>query len=408
MKILKRFAALALSVVTIFQATACANPQTKLAAESLNLEKEVTVKVWYNNDAYTKYLDYVAKQFNLANELVTIEPELIEESNYIQYIYDQSIRSDDTCDVYLCSSDSVEEAYLLGLMQENNEYDKIYTEDIYGKAGLESSSYNNVLYGYPVTFETSALVYNKKYANEVSFFSEIPASDLSSLKTSEDLAMTFAYDASRLLTNYPYVSKYISFEGDSMDTANVYINDEEAIKKALTAYQGLKEEYGLETSNDKLTEYQNLFTEGKLAYSIMTASQIVTLDSKSVDYGVCAIPSLEDGLSSQALSTTTMAVVNPYSDDYDCARAVAKAISYDYASNITLLTSLACARGDVSKEAAIKNLHEIYSESITKPKYAGIDELYAQYEIMIHKIWNGESVDSAYETFSKAVEKYTK
>ena len=103
-----------------------------------------------------------------------------------------------------------------------------------------------------------------------------------------------------------------------------------------------------------------------------------------------------------------MAVVNPYSDDYDCARAVAKAISYDYASNITLLTSLACARGDVSKEAAIKNLHEIYSESITKPKYAGIDELYAQYEIMIHKIWNGESVDSAYETFSKAVEKYTK
>ncbi|SDN06711.1 sugar ABC transporter substrate-binding protein [Lachnospira pectinoschiza] len=407
MKILKKFAALALSVVTIFSTVGCSDSQTGLAAKSLELEKEVTVKVWYNDDAYTKYLDYVAKQFNVTNELVTIEPELISESNYIQYIYDQSIRNDNACDVYLCSSDSVEEAYLLGLMLENNEYDKIYTEDIYGKAGLESSSYNNVLYGYPVTYETSALVYNKVYADAVTSFDEIPASDLSGLKTTDNLAMTFAYDASGLLTNYPFASKYISFEGDSMDTANIYINNEEALKKALTEYQGLKEEYGLSTDEDKLNEYQSLFTEGRVAYSIMTASQIENLDT-SVKYGVCAIPSLGDGLESQALSTTTMAVVNPYSKEYDVARAVAKAISYDYASNVTLLSNLACARGDVSKDSVIKSLHKIYSESIVKPKYAGIDEIYAQYEIMLHKIWNGESVDTAYDTFAKVVEKYTK
>ena len=43
-------------------------------------------------------------------------------------------------------------------------YPEVYNENVYGKAAMTACSYGGKLYGYPVSFNTSFLVYNKKYA----------------------------------------------------------------------------------------------------------------------------------------------------------------------------------------------------------------------------------------------------
>jgi len=403
----KKIAAICMATLCTITGVACTNQQKEPAAKQLDLEREVTVNVWYNDETYTKYLEYVSKQFNNDNELVKINPVLVSEPDYLQYIYDESIRNDNACDVYLCSSDNLEEVYLRGLALPNTEFDKVYTEDIYGKAGLEASSYNEQLYGYPVTFDTAAFCYNKKYAEAVSSISDIPSTDMEQLKTVDGLAMPFAYDTGSFMTNFPFIGKYISFEGNSIDNTNIYINDEASFKNSLTEYQKLRDRYGLARDAQSTVSYLDLFKQNKLAYGIFKASEIVAID-KTVDFGVSEVPGLTADLTSKSLSTTTMAIVNPYTQDIDCARAVAKAISYDYAANLTPLTGLATARGDVSKDANLIRLHEIYSNSMVKPVYTGIDEIFAQYEIMLHKIWDQEDVNTAYDSFKAVVSKYTK
>lgn len=52
-------------------------------------------------------------------------------------------------------------------------YPEVYNENVYGKAAMTACSYGGKLYGYPVSFNTSFLVYNKKYAEAVDTIDQI-------------------------------------------------------------------------------------------------------------------------------------------------------------------------------------------------------------------------------------------
>ena len=54
------------------------------------------------------------------------------------------------------------------------------------------------------------------------------------------------------------------------------------------------------------------------------------------------------GFGTQSLSDTTLAMVNPYSENTDTAKAVAQAISYDYADLLEKDTGYISARTDVA------------------------------------------------------------
>ena len=75
--------------------------------------------------------------------------------------------------MYFLTSEEIEKAYLMGLMSENDMYPQVYNEDVFGKAAMTACSYNRKLYGYPVSFNTSFLVYNKKYAEPVETIDQI-------------------------------------------------------------------------------------------------------------------------------------------------------------------------------------------------------------------------------------------
>ena len=140
---LRRFISMMLIVTMLTVFAGCGNKDDRTqAAKTLNLDGPITVNVWFNNSDYEPYLEFVAKQFKQANELVTINPVYVEADSYINYIYDESVRNDNACDLYFLTSEEIEKAYLMGLMSENDMYPQVYNEDVFGKAAMTACSYN--------------------------------------------------------------------------------------------------------------------------------------------------------------------------------------------------------------------------------------------------------------------------
>lgn len=409
MKYFKKITALIMSVIICFSMVACGSTDRNKAAKDLKLGGPVTVNVWYNDSAYESYLLNVAKEFHAANELVTINPMYVESEDYIETIYNESVKNGNAADVYLMSSEESEKAYLLGLMLENDTYKDIYNSDVYGNAGITACSYKNKLYGYPVSFNTTFMIYNKKYASAISTFSELQKINDSYVVTddNQDVEMIFAWDPSSMFLNYTFGGKYINVGGNSAEEEKVLTVNDDKLKEAMTEYVKLKELYAVSRKEVDMNKNIDLFAKGGLMYSIIDANSLSVIDSSEVSYGICAVPKLTDNLENKSLSVTTMAVVNPYTSNIAASKAVARAISYDYADELEEKTGYLCARGDYKKtknQEAYEELHRIYSDSSVKAKYIGVGELYIRYEIMLHQIWDGTDVDTAYGTFHNAVE----
>ena len=115
MKQLKRAAAVLLAVCLIFSLAACGGVNIDKTAKNLHIEQAENIRVWYCDDRYTDYLNFVADRFHSANELVTIEPVLVDSDNYLENIYEESVRNGNVADVYLMLTDELEKASMMGL-----------------------------------------------------------------------------------------------------------------------------------------------------------------------------------------------------------------------------------------------------------------------------------------------------
>lgn len=411
---LRRFISMMLIVtmLTVFAGCGTKDDRTQ-AARALNLDGPITVNVWFNNSDYEPYLEFVAKQFKQANELVTINPVYVEADSYINYIYDESVRNGNACDLYFLTSEEIEKAYLMGLMSENDMYPEVYNENVFGKAAMTACSYNGKLYGYPVSFNTSFLVYNKKYAEPVDTIDQIRqiSDNYQITEENQDVSMVFQWAPGSMFLNYAACGKYINIGGDNAEDSSSVSVDGDSIKKVLNKYAELNSAFGTDRNNTSLETCVDLFSTGNLLYTILDADSISRIDLSEVDYGICKYPSMGDGVESRAMSVTTMAVVNPYTKNVDASKAVARAISYDYADYMESTAKKSCARADikVKKNAeSYKAMHDIYSDSVVKAKYIGVGEVYMRYEIMIHQVYDGTNVDEAYNSFASCIDRMRK
>lgn len=414
MKIIKRLISVIMVCVMLISVTACGVTDRDEEARKLDIETPVTINVWYDNKDYERYLNTVASGLKAANNLITVNPVYIEAQDIIDTLYTETVRNNNAPDVYLMSSENSDKAYLLGLMLENDSYGDIYNENIYGKAAIKSASYKGKLYGYPVSFDMPVMVYNKKYASSVDSYYEIKqiSDNYQVTEENQNIKKVFDFDASDMLINYPYVGRYMNIGGDVSENADIFTIDELNFKRALKEYASLKNTFGIDRNESTHDSCLDEFTQNKLLYTIVNTSDLKKIDDSGVSYGIIPVPYLSEGLESVPMSITTLAVVNPYTSDISVAKTVARAISYDYAADMQALSGHVSARADLIKKGRKADntdynmLHDIYSDSIVKAKYVGVQNIYTRYEILIHQIWDGKSVDDAYNEFHKGVESF--
>ena len=394
-----------MSVVLTVSFTGCGTKRSG-NAKALDIDKEVSVCIWYNDESYTSYLEYIAEEFHKANEFVTINTVLIEKGDILDAVYEGSISNDDVADVYLMPASDIQKAYLSGLISENDKYTSSYSTKHFPVSAINAACYGGKLYGYPVTFSAAVMVYNKKYVSEPETMEQIEEY-INSYKvtdTEEKLTMIAGWDSSDLMINYAFGGSYVDAGGETGEE-NTAVIQEESLKASMTQYAALKKTFGLE-KNRTQQDYIDLFSQSKVLYTIIESDNLSQINKSGVDYGICNIPGAKTGFGTQSLSETTLAAVNPYSENIGTAKAVAQAISYDYADLLEEYTGHISARNDVTKKKyheQYKKLYEVYAGSDIRAKYMGADEFYLRYDIMLNEVWEGTDVSDAFNTFNQAV-----
>lgn len=124
-----------------------------------------TLYLWYTDEALTSYLSSAAVTYG-ENHDVRIVPVLESGAEYLEKINQASLESN-APDLYIISHDSLEKASLAGLADEVKPPGDAVMEDIYMGTGLQAANYRDKIIGYPFYFETSALLYNKTYLEDM-------------------------------------------------------------------------------------------------------------------------------------------------------------------------------------------------------------------------------------------------
>lgn len=404
-KLTKKLTALLLIAVIMISCTACTGKRYK-TAKNLDLNNIVTVNVWYTDDVYTSYLERAASEFNEANDMVRLNIQKVDTRDYLDNIYNGSVNGDEnTADIYLLTSDKLGRAYLMGIAAENDIYGYNYTTYNYGDAGIKSACYNNRLYGYPLTYNTAVMLYNKKYVSQPQSFEDIKnfCSSYTVNDDNKDVSIINTWDVSDPFLNYAFAGQYMDIGGQNGDNKSEVNLAESQLTGSLGAYTKLKDDYGLTVSDTDESSCIDLFKQGKLIYTIIETDRLCEVQDSDVDFGACSIPALTDSYDTKAMSYTTLAVVNPYAKNLAVAKAVANSLSYDYADEIKKYTGRLSARIDIYNKLEAKNrdlykaVADAYSDTVTKAKLLGADNIYSEYGMVIKSIWAGGELEASVE-----------
>ncbi len=294
-----------------------------------------TLYLWYTDEALTSYLSGAAVTYNETHD-VRIVPVLESGAEYLEKINQISLESN-APDLYILRHDSLEKASLAGLADEVSPPQDAVMEEDYMGTGLQAVSYRDKIIGYPFYFETSALLYNKTYLEDMAR-SQLEAGvsvageeesgqeegsegsaagegeDLEGLEqgalesrftdeeverrvqeilpaTIEDIETfadhydapeqvegVFKWDVTDIFYNYFFVGDAIEIGGDAgWDDSRIDIYNVDAIKN-MRVYQELNQFFSMDTSESDYDAILNEFMEGKIVFTMATTDAVFKLE----------------------------------------------------------------------------------------------------------------------------------
>ena len=213
-------------------------------------EDRPTLYFWYADQNLEEFVDSAAQAFG-EREGVRVIPVLVSGSGYLEAVNEASLRSGQLPDVYLLGHDSLEKAYLAGLAARVQDGAGVCSEKNFPQAALSSVTYQGKLLGYPLYFETTALIYNRTCLQEwAAQMGGVVREELTA--TVEDILYMadtfdapdgvesiFRWDTEDIFYNYWLVGAYISLGGENGDASGVVDIDNAKTARSLEAYREL-------------------------------------------------------------------------------------------------------------------------------------------------------------------------
>lgn len=316
--------------------------QTQDTGERLQLFRaKETIYCWYSDEALSGYINAAAVSFGEQNK-VRVIPVLTSDSEYLEAVNQETLHSAQIPDIYLLSSDSLEKAYLAGLATKVPDTEGICDTDHFSQAALAAVTYDDKIIGYPVYFDTSALVYNEDYlrtwatqqaekelsgssdndepvgegeeiieedslpedqttdqvtADEAAvnalaeqyFAKELPSTvdDLLNIADTfdapEGVEGVMKWDVNNIFYNYWIVGNYMIVGGDPGDDRNdININNPETIQ-CLEVYKALNQFFFIESDTVTYDSVIQDFIDGKTMFTIGTTDVVKRLEDAKAD-----------------------------------------------------------------------------------------------------------------------------
>lgn len=379
-------------------------------------QKQV-LKLWYTDDAYTDFLNSAAVNYSELQDQVRVEPELVSASEYLEQISRVSVQ-DEGPDLFILSNESLEKAYLAGLAAVIDEENSALNSEHYHQSSRNAVTYHGKLIGYPLSFETAALVYNQTYLEQLGE---------SSAPTNIDEILEFAdghdapenveafmrWDVSHIFYNYEFATDALKLGGDAGDdTAQVDLYNLETIQ-GMQIFQNLGQFFSIDQSEVSYDSVIRDFIDGKLIFTIATTEVVNTLEKAREEgrfpyaYGISEVPDPSAELTGSALSVTNAVVVNGYSTKQKEAEAFASYLTGDAASSLYEMTGKMPANRladlPADRKDKLESFYSCYEESIPMPKMMETSNFWVYFEIALINISDGADVNTQMRELSEKI-----
>jgi maltose-binding protein MalE len=407
--------------------------------------KKETIHLWYTDSELTEYLSSKALEF-YDNTDIRVDVNLVSGLEYLEAINKASIDTEtDTPDIYIVSNDSLEKAYLAGLATEFDESSPVYDNAMFSEAARNAVSYDDKYVACPLYFETSALLYNKTYLNEIADTAnsvsdetqvddqgeEVENTEAEETVYAEDLIPStiadildfadqysapenvdsfFSWDVSDIFYNYFFIGDYITVGGPAGDDAtNIDIYNTESVS-TLKVYQELNQFFSIDTKESSYESTIQDFLDGKIIYTIATSDCLKRLDQAVADgefeyeYGVSKLPDINIELSTKGMSVTNALVINGYSTHKDSAGRFMEFLVRDASDDLYSMTGkISAVMGSDKGSDNIKVFMDNYADSVPIPKMLETANFWVELEICFAKVWDGEDANTQLRSLSEQI-----
>lgn len=402
------------------------------AVDERVFKEDITLEVWYSEAELQNYIEKAAESFEAANH-VTVNTRLMSEVDYIENINNQSVGEEfEGPDVYLVSNDQLEMVELAGLTKPVNDTKNHYTTEYFCDTALHAVRYNGAQIAYPISFETSFLIYNKDYITidqqaESESSEETQTEKMEVIPTTLDELMEFSenfeekegvenifrFDVSDIFYTYFFVGDYLKLGGLDGDNAGVVNIANDNVKSCLVRFQELAQFFAIDIKTINYDTVLKEFAEGKTVYAIgktdavQRINDLAQMNGKEINYGIAVLPNVSADLNSKALSVTTAAVVNGYTRQEEEAARFADYLSFGYAGQLYECSGKYTAKRykGTGNGAFYDDIYKQYENSVSLPKLLNASNFWVNLEIAFFNIWNGENVDSQIQSVSDQVTK---
>jgi maltose-binding protein MalE len=407
--------------------------------------KKETIHLWYTDSDLTEYLSSKALEF-YDNTDIRVDVNLVSGLEYLEAINKASIDDGtDTPDIYIVSNDSLEKAYLAGLATELDESSPVYDNELFSGAARNAVSYNGKYVACPMYFETSVLLYNKTYLDEIAdaangvndetlvegqedetesdqiqetVYTEdlIPDTIVDILNyadqysTPENVDSFFSWDVSDIFYNYFFIGDYITVGGASGDDENdIDIYNTESIS-TLKVYQELNQFFSIDTKESSYEKTMQDFLDGKIIYTIATSDCLKRLDEAiasgefGYEYGVSKLPDINIELSTKGMSVTNALVINGYSSHKEAAGRFMDFLVKDASDDLYGMSGkISAVIGSDNGNDNIKVFMDNYADSEPIPKMLETANFWVELEICFAKVWDGEDANTQLRSLSEQI-----
>ncbi|MBQ8816168.1 MAG: extracellular solute-binding protein [Lachnospiraceae bacterium] len=409
-----------------------------------------TVYLWYTNELMSDYYNNVASIYNKSNKGVDVVPKLVSASEYLENIYQASIQGEEFPDLYVITNDVMEKAYLSGLTAPVENGAEV--KSAFPEVALEAASYDDMLLGYPIYFDTSTLVYNKTMLEQIAYDQfvinaeaegvenpeaiEVPEEDIANLvnmmipktidelielsnniEAPEGLETVFKWNINDVFFNYFYLGEYTSLSADNIDIYNDNTAACMEIFKRVTEYFYMDAE--TVTTENVLDE----FMQGKVLFTILDCESAVKLEAANAegllefayDYALIPDPGRviqkdEEGnnvvvsgdtiLQGRPLSTTTILVVNGYADQPLAAADFAEFMTMEnyFTDQLYEKTGYIPAYNNAATSGTMEEVFKMeYEASVPMPNSMVTSNFWMLLENAFNEIWDGADAKETLE-----------
>ncbi|GGJ07614.1 sugar ABC transporter substrate-binding protein [Paenibacillus hunanensis] len=369
-----------------------ADPAASEEMQELLPEEGAKLTVWDSGDQKA-FIEEAAKAFKEKYNVDVTFAELGPDKSMGQMVTDGPAGVG--ADVFAGVHDQIGQGVSAGVLMPNDWFEED-TRSRNSELAIKALTYDNILYGYPKSVETTAVFYNKDLIDAV------PA-DWNGViqfanKFNDTKANKFAimWEVGNGYYVFPFLGGYggYVFGKDGTDPNDLGLNNEQSVEGA-TFIQSLNKILPLKTSDINADIKKSLFSSNKLAMNISGPWDTGSLKESVKNLGVGMYPNLPNGKPMTPFSGIKAYFVNAYTKYPNASKLFADFITSEewQLKNFEMNGALpsnknAAASETVQKDPIASVFLKQFENSVPMPSIPAMAQFWSPMEAAMSSIWN--------------------